>query len=295
VLAQSDTNHAGLVIAFPDGTTHTYCIPFVQPDISGLDLLIGSGLDVKVQAYGGLGAEVCEIGSAGCDYPSQACACQSYGPGGVYWSYFHLTNGRWVASITGAGSYQVHDGDVEGWAYSAGKPPAVYTFSQLCPVAPPQPNPTNTRIPVKPTLPPTRAILPTHTTIAPTHKPLPTATVRRVTPTSKPAPPTAAPPAPTAQQPTPAPTITPQPTISPALTLAATSASTAQPTQTALIPTPTPTPTPTSTPTPTIRNPEDVARNAGILIGAVVLGSLAVWGIIGVVRRGRQGGGSDVE
>ncbi len=304
-LAQSSgsRSQAGLVLQFPDGSTQTFCIPFAGDSVSGIDLLVKSGLDLKVQAYGGLGAEVCEIGSAGCDYPNQACACQSYGPGGVYWSYFHLTNGRWQTSVTGAGSYQVHDGDVEGWAFSAGKPPAVYTFSQLCPAASPQPNPTKTPISI-PTVPPTRAILPTRTTIPPTHKPLPTATTRHATPTSKPAPPSAAPPEAPTQQPTPAPTITPQPTISPTLMLAATSTSTSQPTTTSTT-TPTSQPaqtTPTSTPTPTIRNPqsairnpEDVARNVGIAIGAVVLGSLAVWGIIGIVQRGRKGGGGDVE
>ena len=51
-----------------------------------------------------------KIGPDGCDYPGQPCACQSYGPGGVYWSYHHLKNSKWQTSGVGASSYRVHDG-----------------------------------------------------------------------------------------------------------------------------------------------------------------------------------------
>jgi hypothetical protein len=299
VQAQSDTNHAGLVIAFPDGTTRTFCIPFVQPEISGLDVLTGSGLDVKVQAYGGLGAEVCEIGSAGCDYPAQSCACQSYGPDGVYWSYFHLKGGKWQTSVVGTGSYQVHDGDVEGWAYSAGKPPALYTFAQLCSVAPPPPQPaaTNTALPAIPTQAPATAV---------PRLPAPSPTARRATQTPRLAPPThTQPPGPTPAQLTePPPTATAQPPT-PAPTATPTTTSTPTPTVQAPAPTPSATPDPTQTlpaPTPTIRNPqsairnpEDAARTVGIAIGAIVLGSLAIWGIMAVARRGSKGGDGSVE
>ena len=120
--AQTTENRAGLVVQGPDNTTQTYCIAFEGDTISGLDLLVKSGLPLKVQAYGGMGAEVCQIGATGCDYPNQACACQSYGPNGLYWSYHHLQDNKWKASITGAGSYQVYPGDVEGWAWSDGAP-----------------------------------------------------------------------------------------------------------------------------------------------------------------------------
>ena len=153
--AQTTANRAGLVVQGPDDTTQTYCIAFEGDTISGLDLLIKSGLPLKVEAYGGMGAEVCQIGATGCDYPNQACACRSYGPNGVYWSYHHLQDNKWKASIMGAGSYRVHPGDVEGWAWSDGAPPKVYTFSQLCPAVEPPPSPTQpqpsaTAIPTRP-------------------------------------------------------------------------------------------------------------------------------------------------
>src|SRR4051794_16807 len=59
--AQDAQNKAGLVLQFPDGTTQTYCIPFDGDTISGFDLLLKTGLQEKVQAYGGLGVEVCQI------------------------------------------------------------------------------------------------------------------------------------------------------------------------------------------------------------------------------------------
>ena len=298
VLAQGNTNHAGLVVAFPDGTSRTYCIPFAQPAISGLDLLVASGLDVKVQAYGGLGAEICEIGSAGCDYPNQACACQSYGPNGVYWSYFHLQNGAWKASLIGAGSYRVLNGDVDGWAYSSGKPPGLYSFAQLCPsVAPPShPVPTVAAPVARPTARPP-ANTPTR------RQPVPSATPKRAAPTPQPArpQPTAEPLSPTPAESVSA-TSTATPTPSPAAppASAATSTLTTEPSPTSTIMT-----LPTGTaaiPTPAVGNvqpaspnPEDTARNLGLIVGAITLGSLAVWGISRLARKGRNGEGSDVE
>lgn len=131
-LAQSAEHHAGVVVQYADGSVQTYCVPFTGDSIDGLSLLLKTGLDVQYEAYG-MGGLVCKIGHDGCDYPGQPCVCQSYGPGGVYWSYHHLKNGKWQSSPTGASSYQVHDGDVDGWAWTDGKPPTkVISFSSIC-------------------------------------------------------------------------------------------------------------------------------------------------------------------
>ncbi|MEO8285805.1 MAG: hypothetical protein ABI670_05170 [Chloroflexota bacterium] len=304
-LNQPAQSSAGLVIQFPDGSTQTYCIAFEGESISGLDMLLKTGLDVKVEAYGGIGAQVCKIGATGCDYPDQPCACQSFGPGGVYWSYHHLKDGQWRTSITGASSYRVRNGDVEGWAWSSGTAPALSTFSQLCPAAVPQPTNTTIPEPPTPTLPPspTQPARPTATPVLPT-KAIPTATSRRPTPTTVPEiPPTAPEPevTPTELPATALPTSTDTPTTEPTATVTNTATSTAEPTA---IPTKTPSPTataprPTGTSTATAAtstaNREDAARTVGIVIGGLVLGSLAVWGITMALRRGRNGGSRDVE
>ncbi|HET7090026.1 MAG TPA: hypothetical protein VFL17_15425, partial [Anaerolineae bacterium] len=49
-----------------------------------------------------------------------------------YWSYWHLRDGSWAYASVGASSYTVHDGDVEGWSWGAGEPPALFTFDQIC-------------------------------------------------------------------------------------------------------------------------------------------------------------------
>jgi hypothetical protein len=257
-------HHASLVLQFVDGHVQTYCIAFTEQSISGLDMLLKTGLPVQVQSYGGAGTEICKIGEDGCNYPEQLCACQSYGPGGKYWSYHHLKSGKWQSSGTAADHYSVHDGDVEGWAWSDGSPPVLTTFAQVCAAALP-PAPTATKRP--PTATPRPR--PTNTLVRPTERT--DATRRAATPTSKIAPPTAQPiglvntPTPTVE---PTATFTLMPTLEPSAT-------------------PTEIPLPTMTPTPITQHssPEDAARNVGLAIGAAVLGGLAIWGLLGLIRR----------
>lgn len=298
--AQS-TNKAGIVIQFPDGNTQTYCLEFESDTITGLDLLLKTGLEVKVEAQG-LGALICSIGATGCDYPAQTCVCQSYGPGGVYWTYHHLVQGRWRASITGAGTYKVKPGDVEGWAWSSGSPPPVYTFNQLCQVAePPTPTP---QPPAPPTSTPEPPLPPTNTSTP--QPPTPTSTPKPQPPTSTPQA-TRAPqittPEPSPHTSTPIPpdiAATPTETRMPTATLT----STAEPTETPTITnTPTPPATNTTIPTPTIsppiatsipsirdpqsavQNSEDTARTITYIIAGVILTALALWAAFSMTRR----------
>jgi hypothetical protein len=296
VEAQAGQSRAGLVVQFPNGEARTYCIAFEGDSISGLDLLLKSGLDVKVEVLGGLGAWICKINDTGCTYPEQPCVCQSYGPGGVYWSYHHLKEGKWRASVLGAGSYKVHDGDVEGWVWSDGSPPNVYTFDQLCPAE--QPQPTDTAPPP----PPAPTDTPVPPTQVPTRRPVSTSTSRpaapimtvRVVETAVVAQPTAtsAPPAPTD-------TLVPVPSDTPTAT--ATAEATAPPSATVTLtatPMVTPSATATSSATATAAagtvagSQEDAGRMVGIVIGAGVLGALALWGVTVALKRGRPGGDS---
>ena len=63
--------------------------------------------------------------------PAQAAAFR-------YWGYYHLTNGAWAFSQTGAGQAVPADGSVEGWRFavadaSSTRPPrATQTFDTLC-------------------------------------------------------------------------------------------------------------------------------------------------------------------
>lgn len=230
-LAQAE-HHAGMVLQFADGHTRTYCLAFAGDTISGLDLLLKTGLEVKVEAYGGMGGQICKLGPDGCDYPEQPCACQSYGPGGVYWSYSHLKNGAWKSSGQGASSYKVRDGDIEGWAWSSGKGPNVApALAQLCPnLQLAQPEPT---------------VEPQPPTVTP-EPPPPTNTAQ---PTAAPPPPPSATPHPVESRPPTVapPSATPSPLIAPSREPGDTPLPTLAPTEQPTQPAP---PTPTSTPVP---------------------------------------------
>jgi hypothetical protein len=54
-----------------------------------------------------------------------------------FWGYYHLTDGKWAASMKGADGFTAQDGDVEGFRYattiSPNRPPrAMPTFADIC-------------------------------------------------------------------------------------------------------------------------------------------------------------------
>ncbi|HKZ85646.1 MAG TPA: prenyltransferase/squalene oxidase repeat-containing protein [Anaerolineae bacterium] len=121
------TNRAGLVVQLGSDSTLTRCVEFGEDSLSGFDVLQRSDLPVEASFDAGTGTFVCRIENAGC--PVENCSC-AFPPD--YWSYWHLRDGSWAYASVGANSYTVHAGDVEGWSWGAGEPPAVFTFDQIC-------------------------------------------------------------------------------------------------------------------------------------------------------------------
>ena len=284
VQAQQVDHHAGLVIQFADGTTQEYCLTFAGDSISGFDLLLKTGLDVKAEGYGPMGGEVCKIGPDGCDFPGQPCACLSYGPGGVYWTYHHLKDGKWVTSALGAGTSKVHGGDVDGWAWSDGKGPSVVpTFAGVCMSA--LGAPTTTRTPVATH---TATAIPARPTASSTPRPKPSAS-----PTPRPIPrqtftmPTEATATMTLEELTPTPTLQPLNTDTPTL-LPPTDTHIPQATGT---PTEPPTATPGPPPSaPTNSDSSSQARTVAILVGLLSAAGLVLWRVFAGARTGRGDG-----
>lgn len=230
-------NRAGLVIQFGDGSIETRCIEFNEQTISGLEVLERSGLPVLAVYDPSLGAMVCKIQDQGC--PVDNCLCKNPPD---YWSYWHLNGNSWVYSPAGSSTYQVADGEVQGWSWGPGNPPPVMTIDEICTPPATEP-PTNTPIPTNTQAPPTD----TH---APTETPFPTDTPG-LEPTTEP-PPTDTQVPPTQSdsqsQDTQPPTVTPEPsteTPSPTFTPLATE------TQNQILPTDIPAPTITPEPTET--------------------------------------------
>lgn len=137
VLAQQGPNRAALVVRFSDGNVQTACVSFDTPTISGAELLTRSGIQASVDYNSGLGGAVCSLNSYGCAYPSQDCFCQCQGIRCEYWAYYHWSDNGWHYSQEGAGSYQVTNGDLEGWSwgpgnFSSGTEPPRVAFTEVC-------------------------------------------------------------------------------------------------------------------------------------------------------------------
>jgi hypothetical protein len=134
--AAEQPNRAGLVVTFSDGSTASRCVEFAEGQISGAELLKRSGLPLVLWGTGA-GAAVCKIADEGCDNPND-CFCRCHGSDCRYWAYYALEDGQWRYASAGASARKVHDGDVDGWAWGAGKigegaTPALLTFDEICP------------------------------------------------------------------------------------------------------------------------------------------------------------------
>lgn len=134
--AQSEQHHAAVVVRYGDGEVASACVAFPEESISGVELLERATLPVVVQA-GGIGAAVCKIGADGCDYPTEQCFCERDGPRAIYWAYYVQEQRAWRYASLGAGNTEVHDGDVNGWAWGpgdsgSGAEPPLLSYEQVC-------------------------------------------------------------------------------------------------------------------------------------------------------------------
>lgn len=120
------SNTAGIVIQYPDGHVETYAVEFDEPSISALEALQRTGIGLDLD-----GELICSIRGSGC--PSSDCFCgcpPPYSPC-YYWSYAHWNSRDWDFSAVGAGQYQLHDGDVDGFHWSEGQVPGPHAYTQF--------------------------------------------------------------------------------------------------------------------------------------------------------------------
>ncbi len=111
-------NAAGLVIKHGDGSVLYYYVQFSESEITGTQLLERAGVSIDITPYAGMGEAICRIDGEGC--PSTNCFCKSYTNPAIYWRYHRLTSdGSWVTVPSGPDQRKVHNGDVDGWSWSA--------------------------------------------------------------------------------------------------------------------------------------------------------------------------------
>ncbi len=128
--ADIDTKQIGLVIAFPDGSTHTEVV-VVPTAATTVDALKAAKINLTSQTSS-FGTAICGINNVGC--PETNCFCDPK----QFWAYYHLVDNAWASAAEGAGSYVPANGAVEGFAWSGSDAsfnpttqPPIYTFDQI--------------------------------------------------------------------------------------------------------------------------------------------------------------------
>jgi len=176
-LSAQTVNRVAIVVVFESGNTHQQCVEFTGDEISGLDVLQQTGLDLVVDASNQIGVAVCKIRRNGCDFPAENCFCKCQGEKCQYWSYWNADpRGDWTYAGKGTSNRMLHNGDIDGWVWGLGtqtgaNPPPAINFDQVCGAI------TKPTITPSPTTPPTETLTATAApaTATPTN-PLPTAT-----------------------------------------------------------------------------------------------------------------------
>lgn len=130
ITSAEEMNVAGLVVDFGDGRMSYAWVPFEEEEISGLELLRRSGLDIVTVGFGGLGDAVCQVETTGC--PVSDCRqrmCQTSEPDSPFWQYARQTEpGTWTVMALGASASKVQNGDIDSWNWR-GTPPELRAFS----------------------------------------------------------------------------------------------------------------------------------------------------------------------
>jgi hypothetical protein len=124
----AEQGQAGVVVQFADGSYVARGVPFEGDSITGLDLLLQSGLSTSRS-----GSVVCRIESNGCNYPGEPCFCQCTGsaPGCHFWSYWQWRSESWAFSSSGAADHHVRNGEVVGWHWPGGPLTIQVSFDEL--------------------------------------------------------------------------------------------------------------------------------------------------------------------
>lgn len=147
--AHASGAHRALVVVDTGATTYRQVITFTEDSVTGIHALELAGAKPLVYTYSGQGGAVCRLFGVGRD-SGPGCLGGADGDN-RYWAYFRAPSGTssFTYSRAGAGSVQVHDGDVEGWKFGTGQAPG---WSAV-----PAPSTTTTVAPApSPTAPPSR-------------------------------------------------------------------------------------------------------------------------------------------
>lgn len=137
--------HRAMVVVETGAATYHQVVTFTSDSITGIKALELAGAQPVVYSFAGQGGAVCRLFGVGRD-AGPNCLGGADGDN-RYWAYFRAPAGSssFTYSRAGAGSTQVHDGDVEGWEFGTGSAPA---YASLPPVTTTTTRPVSTPPPV---------------------------------------------------------------------------------------------------------------------------------------------------
>lgn len=120
--SEIETNQAGLLIDYGNGTISWVWVPFADDEITVMSMLEQSDLDLVTVGFGGLGHAVCQIEYTGCgptECRQRMCQTQSSDP---FWRVMRLHGDTWSMTSTGVDATRVGDGDIVALSWSATTP-----------------------------------------------------------------------------------------------------------------------------------------------------------------------------
>ena len=122
--ADAASAHRAFVIVDTGAGVHRSVVEFSSDSITGIQALQLAGANPVVYSFAGQGGAVCKLFGVGRDAGPNCLGGADGNPN--YWAYFRAPAGTtgFTYSRAGAGSTQVHDGDVEGWRWGTGAAPA---------------------------------------------------------------------------------------------------------------------------------------------------------------------------
>lgn len=120
--AESTWNEVGVIIDYGDDRTTWIWIPFEEDDLSLIDALERSDLEMVTVGFGGMGEAVCQIDTTGCsaaDCRTRLCQTSSSSP---FWRLMKQGDDEWSMVGSGVSGTKVADGDVYALSWSAETP-----------------------------------------------------------------------------------------------------------------------------------------------------------------------------
>lgn len=122
-MAAADSwQEVGILVDYGDDRITWVWVPFDEPEITVIELLNRSDLEMVTVGFGGLGEGVCQIDDTGCpaaDCRARMCQTTSSSP---FWRFLKLNGDEWSMMGSGVSGTKATDGEIYALSWSADTP-----------------------------------------------------------------------------------------------------------------------------------------------------------------------------